>query len=216
MRLHQRMTGWRTTDAALSQLATTNPSFDEASCLLKSVAVNALYGTQIRAIVRMAGHVRTVVSKTNLSAAGSELVEKIAAMPARRGETERTFLSFAAKFCHFFIDTDRFPIYDDAARFMLRYHLGGAYQPSKEKLYHAFSDAFTRLRLLASLDQGRDLDRYLWIAGMYSRWLRQRTKEKPLVNAELLTVFRKPATEDKRDLDAMLPSQFERPFLMEA
>jgi hypothetical protein len=62
-------------------------------------------------------------------------------MPAQANETQR-----------------RFPVYDDAARFMLRFYLG--------------DDGYTPLRL-----------------------------------------FNSPAKEAARDLDAMLPTEIERPFV---
>jgi hypothetical protein len=64
------------------------------------------------------------------------------------------------------------------------------------------------LRLLTDASDiaanGRELDRYLWIAGMYLRW--KRSKSKPLVNAELLKMFRLPTAEDKNDLAILIPS----------
>ena len=92
------MAGWRNTDAALFQLAKTSPGFDGPSCLLKSVAVNALYGTQVWAIVRRAEHVETVLRTTDTATAGRDLVPRLAKMDGDK----RVRLSFAAKFCHFF------------------------------------------------------------------------------------------------------------------
>jgi hypothetical protein len=210
MRLHDRMTGWHNTDAALLQLARTNPGFDGPSCLLKCVAVNALYGTQVWAIVPRAEYVASVLRTTNTATAGRDLVSRL----ARMAGDKRVRWSFAAKFCHFFIDEERFPIYDDAARLMLRLHLGEQrYRASGSEPYEAFCDAFDRLRAVVKLDgRARDLDRYLWIAGMYARWLRRRKKKSVLVNAELLRLFKAPSKDDAGDLDAMLPRQFERPF----
>lgn len=209
--LHERMAGWRNTDAALVWLAKTSPSFDGPSCLLKAVTINALYGTQIRAIVRMAAHVENVLSKHDLANVGPEVVHSIAEMPAAPGEGRRLFISFAAKFCHFFIDASRFPIYDDAARSMLRFHLGpDVYVVDKKAPYKSFNHAFALLRAQANVCGDRDLDRYLWIAGMYARWLRQRSKKNPLVNAELRRLFENPSREERRHLDMMLPAPFER------
>lgn len=211
VQLHHRMAGWQNTDAALLQLAKTNPSFDRASCLLKCVAVNALYGTQVWAILPRSEYIASVLASTNTATAGRDLVSRLAKM----GGDKRVRWSFAAKFCHFFIDEERFPIYDDAARLMLRLHLGEqGYRASGSEPYEAFCDAFDRLRAVVKLNgRARDLDRYLWIAGMYARWLRQRKKKSVLVNAELLRLFKAPSKEAATDLDAMLPHEFERPFL---
>jgi hypothetical protein len=46
-RLHQRLEQWRLSDAALHRLHEIMPSFDDEACLLKSLAINQLYGTQV-------------------------------------------------------------------------------------------------------------------------------------------------------------------------
>src|SRR5437879_4614585 len=122
-RVHNRLEQWRVTDSALLRLRAAMPDFDYESCLLKTVAVNTLYGTQILAVTKMAKHVHDVLNTMEYAKAGPELVHYLAALPAIDGKT-RKFVSFAAKFCHFFIDETRFPIFDDAAKFMLQYHLG--------------------------------------------------------------------------------------------
>jgi hypothetical protein len=97
---------------------------------------------------------------------------------------------------------------------MLHFHLGkNGYPSSKDEPYKAFCEAFARLRAPLPLEGDRDLDRYLWIGGMYARWLRQRGSKNVLVNAELLSLFKAPGAEAARDLDAMLPPEFERPSL---
>src|SRR5687768_10127398 len=80
MRLHNRLPGWRNADAALRQLSKSNPGFDGPTCLLKSVAINALYGTQVWAIVRRAEYVATVLRTTNTATAGRDLVSELANM----------------------------------------------------------------------------------------------------------------------------------------
>jgi hypothetical protein len=206
------MEGWKNTDLALFQLGKTNPGFDAPSCLLKAVTINALYGTQVLAIVRMARHAEEVVRQADLKTAGLELVQKIAEMPPRDGDRPRIFLSFAAKFCHFFVDAERFPIYDEAARVMLRLHLGEQRYPlTTLERYSTFCEAFGEVHKSVGLEAGRDLDRYLWISGMYERWLRQRKKKNPEVNAELLRLFTSPSQQDALDLDTMLPASFPRP-----
>jgi hypothetical protein len=213
MRLHGQMIGWRTTDLALAKLSQSIPGFDAQACLLKAVSVNALYGTQVFSIVRMADHVQEVMRTADISKAGVELVDRLARMLARAGHKPRIFVSFAAKFCHFFVDSGRFPIYDEAARLMLKLHLGEeGYPQSKTEPYQAFWDAFEAVRRAVGVD-GRELDRYLWISGMYERWLRQRKKKHVLVNAELQQLFNSPTEAGKRDLDVMLPESFERTFL---
>jgi hypothetical protein len=212
-RLHRRLAGWRTADESLDTLRSLLPDFGRVSCLLKAVVVNELYATQVLAIERMAEHTEVVLRVSDLERSGPELVERIARLPARGEERPRVFMSFAAKFCHFFIDAERFPIYDEAARVMLEFHLGPKVAAlSSARQYVSFCTAFRKLREAAFLTgTGRDLDRYLWITGMYERWLRQRAKSRVLVNAELRALFEAPDEMVAADLAALLPASFERP-----
>ena len=122
--LHDRLKQWKRSDDALLRLHTSLPGFGAAECLLKCVAVNTLYGTQVLAIIRMADHVCNQLAIGQDPRRSPELVERIATLPTTGDETIRHFISFAAKFCHFFVDPEEFPIYDEAARDVLKLHLG--------------------------------------------------------------------------------------------
>ncbi len=213
-KLHESLKQWKLSDAALIRLREAVPGFDAEACLLKSVAVNALYGTQVLAIVRMADHIRRTMAQTSIDSAGPELVKEIAALPASEGETQRRSVSFAAKFCHFFVHEERFPIYDEAARNAIKLHLGpGAVAAEGSNPYQAYCQNLELLRSEAGLNgPGRHLDRYLWIVGMYMKWLTLRHKPKQQMNVELRKLFRKPDQESTAQLDALLPSVIERPL----
>ena len=101
-RLHQRLAFWPATDSALDDLAERFPAFDLSACLLKTVAVNQLYGTRVLAIPRMAQHVADVMRDPGRE----NLVEELAILSSRG--KERRHLSFASKFAHFFVDKDRY------------------------------------------------------------------------------------------------------------
>lgn len=213
-RLHQQIIQFRLPDAALLRLGKVLPGFDAEACLLKSVAINTLYATQVLAITRMARHIEVTLSNADLKTVAPELVEKIASLPSGTLGNTRQFISFAAKFCHFFVDQARFPIYDEAARNVIELHLGkaGCVRDSAHR-YIAFCENLKRLRAAAGLkDQGRDLDHYLWITGMYMRWLKERNSKNPRVNADLLRIFRKPKPEQAAELDAALPPDLDRVF----
>jgi hypothetical protein len=81
---------------------------------LKSIAVNSLYGTNVLAIIPMAKHVRNVLLRPGATEQGADLVDQIAALTLNGTTHRRT--SFAAKFCHFFVDENNFQIYDDGRR----------------------------------------------------------------------------------------------------
>lgn len=213
-RLHGRLTQWHLSDTALARLHAKVPGFDGEACLLKSVAINTLYGTQVFAIVAMARHIERIFVNGNALDAGPELVEEIAALPIGGTRVSRKFTSFAAKFCHFFVDKERFPIYDDAARSVIRFHLGAA-QVTNDNAhpYLAFCKNLARLRAIAGIKApGRDLDRYLWITGLYMKWLRERGEAKSTVNAELQRVLRNPTREEAVDLNALLPEKLKPTF----
>ena len=124
-RLHaQHLPGWQRSDSSLNRLNELTPRFSPEVCLLKSATINAVYGTQVLAIMQMAAHVTNVLQQADLDRAGTELVEMIADLRLSRGKKRRRRTSFASKFCHFFVDPERFPIYDDAAKQALKLHLG--------------------------------------------------------------------------------------------
>ena len=47
---------------------------------------------------------------------------------------------------------------------------------------------------------------------MYMRWLKERNKEKPIVNAELLALFNKPTKAQAAQLNVLLPASLDRAF----
>lgn len=206
-RVHGTLAQWRLAEAALERLAQSVPGFSAEACLLKTVAVNAIYGTQLLATVRMAKYTENLLGKHHTDAIGPEMVERIASLPALDGGKPRRSVSFASKFCHFFINPERFPIYDDAAREAVKLHLGArACQANKARPYLAFCANLDRLRDMAHLQCGtKELDRYLWLTGMFLRWLKQRSMANPRVNAELKELFQAPSTPMALELRAMLP-----------
>ena len=214
LRLHEQLPQWRIADTALESLGNAFPRFSAADCLLKSVAVNAIYGTNVLAIVRMAKHVERTMSRSDPATAGPELVDRIAGLPAVGNEKPWKRISFAAKFCHFFISAEKFPIYDDAAREVLDLHLGQKRVAKHDGYSYArFSEDFDRLRTDAGLQcSTREIDRYLWLTGMYLRWLRERTRKTKRVNAELKELFEYPSAEQASELHALLPANIERAF----
>jgi hypothetical protein len=151
----------------------------------------------------MARHIEAIFADPSTSPVDVDLVERIAKLPTKPGGRQRLSVSFASKFCHFFVSAERFPIYDDAARDAIRLHLGtDAYSVSKDNRYRAFCENFEKLRELAMLKcTTKELDQYLWLTGMYVRW--QKKKKNPRVNEELRGLYQQqpPVAEFK----AMLP-----------
>jgi hypothetical protein len=70
----------------------------------------------------------------------------------------------------------------------------------------AFCENLQKLRDAANFHGPvRDMDRFLWIIGMYMRWQKERIKEKPIINAELNQLFQTPAQDQLAELKAVLP-----------
>jgi hypothetical protein len=139
---HRRLTGWGRSDEALAAVRDGLPGFGPGETLAKISVVNALYATNVFALVRVAEHFATVLTRQDLRAAGPELVEVMARVPQGGGEKRPIRrLSLAAKFAHFFVNEDRFPIYDRFAVRMVAHHAGVAVA-RLEGNFTAFSSAF--------------------------------------------------------------------------
>jgi len=171
-RIHARLLDWRLIDDALELLARNAAGFSPEATLLKVATVNSLYGTREFALVRIALHFHRVLTGARGDVAPGVLVEQMAAVPMEGLETRsRRRRSLASKFAHFFIDADRFPILDKYADRMLRYHLGVPLSPVESTDYGTFCTRFETVRTAAGIaGSQRELDRYLWLAGVYRHW----------------------------------------------
>lgn len=136
---------WRRTDAALAALADAMPDFNAVAVLIKVVAVNSLYGTNVYALDRAAQHVGEVLDGVKLASVQPQLVEEMAAIPPPPGGKARRYRSFASKFAYFFIDHDCFSIYDSYAAKMLRAPLSPGAVPETGFTYMVFEAAFRAL-----------------------------------------------------------------------
>ncbi len=214
--MHGGLALWRTTENALLTLSECYPGHSLGACLVKAAAVNALYSTYVLAITRMGKHVHNVLQQERfrkITLANSiELVEAIADLtpPAQLDnaadlntssapdqQRKRQFRSFASKFCAFFVDRNLFPIYDDAAREAIKLHLSSR-DLDKSTTYGGFVKNLHRLRDRYALHSSDcvDLDRYLWLRGMYDRYERGDAR----VNRELREYF----AGEPRELAALL------------
>lgn len=211
--LHTLLAAWATTDRALTALRECFPGFDYRACLLKSAAVNQLYGTNVYALARMAEHVATVLDGVDTTTGGDMLadallVERLAALPKTPTQSRAwRHFSFASKFAHFFIDRERFPIYDSYAEGMVAYHLGRKErEKDPEHPYQAFIRNLHALRQRAGITcSAVELDRYLWLAGLYRAW---RHNAKSQINVEVARLFELPSPAAAEHLAALLPTDF--------
>src|SRR5205807_8365502 len=84
----------------------------------------------------------------------------------------------------------------------LKLHLGRKRAHDDAHPYVAFCENFARLRTAAGFAAStRELDRYLWLTGMFIRW----RKKSRLVNEEVRSLSETPTAAAKMELKRMLP-----------
>ncbi len=205
---------WREAEHALDELGQAFPGWSLKECYLKATALNALYATNVFAINRMAVYIAKIMSTDDIAitsldlSQGLTLLKTIAALPASNGgPAPRNHRSFASKFCHFFVDGKLFPMYDSYARKALRFHLGKRATKGIEQ-YDGFVASVQTLKDQAGLScSWRELDYYLWLAGMYLTWKqdcnakKNKKKTKRWRDDEFVRLFKKHPPE----LKAVLP-----------
>ena len=153
---------WESKEFAQLRQAFPNP--DDAISI-KAIVINALYGTNIFAITKVADCVERVLRRN--CSTGSDLVEEL--VSEIRVITKQGNYSFAAKYAHFFVDSN-LPILDWYAEWMVGKHLGQM-RSKNPKRYHKFTEDIETLKRVAGLNCScEDLDSYLWVAGEYWYW----------------------------------------------
>lgn len=154
------------------------PDNDYESALVKTSALNQLYFTNVMAVFRMGRHIESLAKNGVFEK--SDPVEIVGDIATLDGENaKRRHWVFASKFGHFFIDEDRFPIYDRLAADVLLFHTGERLNiAERHNPYREFYDRFQEVREVSGLSEEScsDLDSYLWFAGCYRVWLKKGTK----------------------------------------
>jgi hypothetical protein len=163
--------------------------------------INSLYGTNVYAIPRVANHIVEVMARVNVEFAGPELVEQLAVtLPVGKVKGRRHY-SFASKFAHFFVDPQRFPIMDKFAKEMLKFHLGRGFTSNSVHPYLAFCKNYELLKKeVGFTGSNRELDHYLWLAGEYLAWRKNR---KAQINGDARSLFENRAADIMADLDTL-------------
>ena len=140
-----------------------NKSFE--SVLLKSIVINNLYATQIRAIVTAAEHIHALDIDEKVRRGDPEIVDKIDRMTI--SGKQRNNYSFATKYCSFH-NPAAYPIYDSFVDRLLT-----AYQRQERftgvgkldlKNYQTFRQVLSEFRQFYGLEEInlRKLDMFLW------------------------------------------------------
>ncbi len=197
------MPGWASTYRALTLLAKLVPGWDTDSVLLKAAAVNQLYNANHYRLGEAAERISQVI-RDGKPDEPVEVVEAIAPLP-RAGKVS-WFWAFASKFAHFFMDPDRIALYDNWAYEAVAYHMGKVAWDAPTG-YRTFADGARVLRDAAGPCTVRELDRYLWLSGMYRAWQASEDREgrkKLRLSEEVRALFENPVPAVKSALQQLL------------
>jgi hypothetical protein len=185
LRLYEENTTWQQLDAALAGVAQKFPGFDMQSCLIKVGLLDRFFSTNVYSVPKMAKHISKILTRRP-APAGIALVEEISQFAHARGRIRRQ-VSFAAKFCHLFVDPD-IPLYDSRAVSALA-QLAKKQSVPMATPYSTFHSTFFSVRNGLTFDISvRELDHFLWIAGSYVLW---RNNGKAPIASELRALFGK-------------------------
>lgn len=186
-RLHHQLRQWLTAEAALGVLRARFPEFSMEATLIKVVAINQLYGTQVWGVTRLAERITEFLDGREAQDI-DDLVEQLAQI------TDRKLHSFASKFAHFFVDAERYPIYDEYAATMVGFHLGiRGKVTNTARRYEAFRQNLELLKWHAGISCSNAIfDHYLWLAGLYHKW---RNNHDAKINLEVRAIFEHPTAE---------------------
>jgi hypothetical protein len=160
---------YEVTEGALAELIKQFPrNTDRSQVLLKVAAINQLYTVNVYAVRIVADHIADLKIDAHLDAGSVQLVDMIAQV--RLGENkQRTYLSFASKYCSWHRPAD-YPIWDACARkclsaYKLEFGLGFARADLWE--YISFFDAVKEFRDRFGLRPltFKQIDKFLYLKG---------------------------------------------------
>jgi hypothetical protein len=171
-KMHAKLKNWRFADRAFEFLKQRHFENKEV-CLLMVVAVDALYSTNLRYIPgRREEIARYVYQIRERLLEPAEVTPRLVEDIARHG-SKTASISFASKFCHFFVSAD-YPIYD---RFVCA-ALEEIISPQERRemgikidRYSDFSEICRWMTVLKGpthcVIPMRELDQCLWLMGQY-------------------------------------------------
>jgi len=198
------MPGWACTDRALTLLAEAVPGLDPDAVTLKAAAVDRLYYTRH---YRLGDAIDKIVEVLGPAPAQPETVEDAIALveriaPIEVGGKLRWHWSFASKFGHWFL-SGLLPIYDNWAIRAVSYHFGHIRWQTTP--YRDFAEHVLALRDASALQcTTREMDRFLWLSGMYLAWATAIEKAKLGLSEEVAGVFQSRSLEVQHALVQLL------------
>jgi len=167
--LWEQVPSWVGSYRALHVLAIRLPDRDIDSCFLKVVAIDGLYNTFIYDRWGMAQHLASVPANSYVPES-PDLVERLAYFGGKH------YRSFASKYAHFFVDSERYPIWDQYVLRSLAHHRGS------RKIWPSSYDEFCKWLLEVGQQceeplTCKEIDQYLWISGMYRQFKDDKKKQ---------------------------------------
>ncbi len=188
------LSSWADADKALEDLCRYFPdNTNRVHVLIKASAIDKLYSTRAGNIFWVADAIVAVMKeKGNLSPSGnhSDNVEDISDKKLNSHLKANRCLSFASKYCHFFVDSSIFPLYDSFALDSVK-NLLGTFRNRRiptESEYQNFCRRLLNLKIRDGLEDVsvREMDRFLWLWG---QWLSQKDRADQLVNEYVYSIF---------------------------
>jgi hypothetical protein len=193
--LHDKLQQWNRIDTALELLNQRVPSnMEDADVLLKVAVLNQLYRTNLYAVPEMASHI-VQTFRMQRPPYQEGLVEEIAKFFGG------VYLSFASKYCHFFVE-NKFLIFDQFALKTLHMHLGNSAKSKGQRPRYAdYCTDINTIRKESNLHcSTRELDRYLWLAGLWHN------RERKKFHMEVRRLFEKRMQDS--EIDALIRAAF--------
>ncbi len=141
---------------------------DISDILLKVVALNDFYSTNIFSVYPVAKHILLLDIDARLNASDVTLVSDIQKVTINN--TERNFYSFATKYCSHHKPLD-YPIYDSYVEKMLCYFRDcdrfASFKTIDLKNYEKYKETLINFRLFYGLEKYnlKQIDKYMWQLG---------------------------------------------------
>ena len=215
IRLLPELSSWNDADQALKNLRQYFPdNTNRVHVLIKASAIDKLYSTRAANIFWVADAIVAVMKENDFLLPVDGLIDIVEAISSkkRNAHLKATHcLSFASKYCHFFIDDSTFPLYDSFALAAVRNLLGrmSGRLTSGDNDNHEYRDFYERLSKLKVRDgledvSVREMDRFLWLWG---QWILQKKREEKVVNEDVYAIFTSTQQTVQKLLEDLQPLQ---------
>lgn len=187
---HKDAQVWRDYDSALENLKDNKHDLD--SVIIKAAAIDKLYGTWVFDIHPVSKKLAEYITENGVGNIDYSLVEELAEVEFEDDKTW-IFRSFTSKYLHFFVNEEKFPIYDSFSGIALSLHCGYGRSHYDGRKYNEFFEDIDKLRRESEMPRisFRELDRYLWLCGQYDVYWRHNPKEKAPINRYIKKIFLK-------------------------